>query len=311
MTHATAPDTADNPSDDDSQILARFGEWIEARRADGRCASCDDEGHRHWDRAQDIEREINGIPATSATGLAVKMYLHLHADELWYHAGGAALAGCDAHDLSYSDVRSKLSILKDIIWFAPELQPLASDYINAVPLLPFGDLKGPVPGDVKEEARRARIIYDERRQLLEKVWAVRPVTNADYWEAERQVMASHPDWYFESAEERDEEKRKAEAERKAAERKELAELLAKMDFSTKTWPADRDKAKAPSCASQEKPTSSASASRRKGARHEHRGSKRRRPDKISVARLARCLRCASARVARHHPLPEISEGSGV
>jgi hypothetical protein len=88
------------------------------------------------------------------------------------------------------------------------------------------------------------------------------VTSADYWEAERQVMASHPDWYFESAEVRDEEERKAEAERKAVgerltatEREELAEILAEMgyDRATRTWPADRDKAKAPSCASQEKP----------------------------------------------------------
>jgi hypothetical protein len=40
-----------------------------------------------------------------------------------------------------------------------------------------------------------------------------------------------------------------------AERKELAELVAEMsyDFSTKTWSADRDKAKAPSCTRQEKP----------------------------------------------------------
>jgi hypothetical protein len=170
------------------------------------------------------------------------MYLHLHADELWYHVDGAALAGCDAHDLSYADVRSKLSILKDIICLAPELQPLTSDYIKAVPLLPFGSLLRPIPGDLKEEGRRARIIRDERRELLEKVWAVRPVTNADYWEAERQVMASHPDWYFESAEERDE--RKAEAERKggwrgltAADREELAKMLAEMgyDRATRTW----------------------------------------------------------------------------
>jgi hypothetical protein len=32
-------------------------------------------------RADDIEREINGIPANGAVGLAVKMYLHLHHDD--------------------------------------------------------------------------------------------------------------------------------------------------------------------------------------------------------------------------------------
>jgi hypothetical protein len=41
----------------------------------------------------------------------------------------------------------------------------------------------------------------------------------------------------------------------AADREELAEMLAEMgyDRATRTWPADRDRTKAPSCASQEKP----------------------------------------------------------
>jgi hypothetical protein len=226
------------PATDDNKILSLFREWVEARRAD----RVDDDALA--ERVDDIEREMNSLPAIGAAGLAIKTYLYIHADDEGWRADNAALSGCDEWELEHKDTDPRRPLVRDILSFVPELYPLVADHLNLVPAQCWitALTKRFIPIPEAEKRRRDHIVDAECSELCEEIWRERPITSADYQDIVSQVIARHPDW-FETAKERAEAERQAEAERKAADRRELGELLAEMgyDFATKTWPADREK----------------------------------------------------------------------
>jgi hypothetical protein len=219
------------------RILSLFREWVEAKRAD----RWDLDNDALAERVDDIEREINSLPAIGAADLAIKTYLYLHADDEGWRADPAALSGCDKWELEHKDTDPRRPLVRDILSFVPELYPLVADYLNLVPKQCWitALTKRFIPIPEAEKRRREHIADAECSELCEEIWRERPITSADYQVIVSQVIARHPDW-FETAKERAEAERQAEAERKAAERKELRELAEMMgyDFATKTWPAD-------------------------------------------------------------------------
>jgi hypothetical protein len=185
---------------DDSRILSLFREWIEAQRASGRrwlVDDDDDDNDPDLDRATEIERKIHSIPTIGRVGIAVKVYLLIHADDDDFRADRAALPGSDIPDSECFDVSLKRSILKDVTGWVPELDKLAADYIGFVPHQPppVALLNRQEPRDLDEELRRSRIIDSEERELIKKIWAVRPPTTSDYQDIVRQILARHPDWF--------------------------------------------------------------------------------------------------------------------
>jgi hypothetical protein len=183
--------TLNNRHGDDGEILVLFRQWMEASRAYGRKA-LDDENEEQLGRAIDIEGEIIGKPAAGVADLVVKMYLHLHYDDDDFRIDLAALSGCDAADRTL-----KRSLLRDMVRFVPGLAPLVADFFNLEPSqAPIESLVAKTESRKSEEGnRRTMIVSRECRELLEEIWAIRPVTNADHREAVRQVIARHPSWF--------------------------------------------------------------------------------------------------------------------
>jgi hypothetical protein len=89
-----------------------------------------------------------------------------------------------------------------------------------------------IPIPEAEKRRRDEIVDAECSELCEEIWRERPITSADYQVIVTQVIARYPDW-FETAKERAEAERQAEAEQKKAEREELRELLVEMGYGAR------------------------------------------------------------------------------
>lgn len=200
-----------SPISPGSRILSLFREWVEAKRADR-----GEEDDALAERVDDIEREINSLPAIGAADLAIKTYLYIHGDDEGWRADPAALSGCDKWELEHKDTDPRRPLVRDILSFVPELYPLVADYLNLVPsqcwITALTKVFISIPQ--AEKRRRGDIVGAECSELCEKIWRERPITSADYQVIVSQVIARHPDW-FETAEERAEAERQAEAERKA------------------------------------------------------------------------------------------------
>lgn len=103
---------------DDADIRALFREWIaEVRRGAG---SPDQEAlDAFCDRTNDLERQIDELPAQGAAGLAIKAYLYL----FW-----TACHDRDADPASVSpandDGTHAVAVLRDAARFVPEIAEL-------------------------------------------------------------------------------------------------------------------------------------------------------------------------------------------
>jgi hypothetical protein len=223
------PEAARNSPGDD-RILALFREWVEASRADR--WDLDDDALA--ERVDDIEREINSLPGIGAVDLAIKTYLHIHAEYEGWRADHAALSGCDEWELEHKDTDPRRPLVRDILSFVPELYPLVADYLNFMPTQCWitAMTKRFIPIPEAEKRCRDEIVDAECSELCEEIWRERPITSADYQVILTQVIARYPDW-FETAKERAEAERQAEAEQKKAEREELRELLVEMGYGAR------------------------------------------------------------------------------
>ena len=94
----------------------------------GRAISDEDEAR--WeaacDRAHELADAIMLTPATSAVGLAIKTYLDVHDDDAKLRDDAAALSDENLGEWARA-------LIKDAVYFVPELAPLATDAIKVVP----------------------------------------------------------------------------------------------------------------------------------------------------------------------------------
>jgi hypothetical protein len=129
---AAEPSTSGAAHPDDSRVLLLFREWVETTRAD----RWDLDNDALAERADDIEREINSLPAIGAADLAIKMYLYIHAKDEGWRADHAALSGCEEWELKHRDTDPRWPLVREILSFVPELYPLVTNY--ATPILDYG-----------------------------------------------------------------------------------------------------------------------------------------------------------------------------
>ncbi|HJU18583.1 MAG TPA: hypothetical protein VJ770_19190 [Stellaceae bacterium] len=121
--------------DGDAAILELFRAWCEVKRIYAARLDGDEEGANAVDDcALAIERRIYKTPASGAAGLALKAYLLIHLHASAWTEDMAALPEPSKGDCL--DNYLAQSIIRDTVRFAPELEPLAADFLKDVLLTP-------------------------------------------------------------------------------------------------------------------------------------------------------------------------------
>lgn len=137
--------------DTDAQILQLFRDWVSAERLSEELgetivtgaeeAAVDPTKERDdvvaafnqaCDRATDIIEAISNVPAASATGLAIKIFLSHHLERGGQCKDAPALAAFFGQDdeLSIDQLLAR-SMIEDAAHFVPELKPLSAAVIGA------------------------------------------------------------------------------------------------------------------------------------------------------------------------------------
>jgi hypothetical protein len=121
--------------DGDAAILGLFRGWCEVKRLYAAWLDNDEDMAGAIDEcALAIERQIYKIPASGTAGLAVKTYLLIHLHASAWTENMAALAEPAGGDCLDNDLAQ--SIIRDSVRFAPDLEPLAVDFLKDVPPAP-------------------------------------------------------------------------------------------------------------------------------------------------------------------------------
>jgi hypothetical protein len=122
--------------DDDQEVRALLGQWVELRRAADRAIEA--EGQAAWDRLLDEADAVEAriiLAKPSAIGLAAKAYLFLHLDFFGdlAHEGAAIAPGklFEGGVNPAGDVAFATAMLRDAVTFLPELGPLAEPVLAA------------------------------------------------------------------------------------------------------------------------------------------------------------------------------------
>jgi hypothetical protein len=122
--------------DDDKEVRALLGQWIELRRAADRAgeAENDAEWERLLDEADAVQAQII-LAKPSAIALAAKVYLFLRLDFFADRAHeGAAIAPGKLFEGELhpaGDVAFATAMLRDAVTFLPELAPLVEPVLAA------------------------------------------------------------------------------------------------------------------------------------------------------------------------------------
>jgi hypothetical protein len=123
--------------DDDKEVRALLGQWIELRRAADRAGE-EAESQAEWDRLLDEADAVKAqiiLAKPSAIGLAAKVYLFLHLDFFGDLAHeGAAIAPGRLFEGGWhpaGDVAFATAMIRDAVTFLPELLPLVEPVLAA------------------------------------------------------------------------------------------------------------------------------------------------------------------------------------
>jgi hypothetical protein len=122
--------------DDDKEVRALLGRWIELRRGADRAYEADNltERERLLCEADAVQAQIT-TAQPSAIGLAAKVYLFLHLDFFNYLAhDSAAIAPGKLFEGGWhpaGDLAFATAMLRDAVTFLPELAPLAEPVLAA------------------------------------------------------------------------------------------------------------------------------------------------------------------------------------
>jgi hypothetical protein len=115
---------------DDAEILSLFHRWIEGHRMAFRIED-DDEFDAALDQTFDVEDAIGAIPATTAAGLAAKVYIAIRRDfgsgRNKDDAAGLAPRDCDL-DSPYAQYMA--AIVRDLAHFIPEVAKPAAPVLR-------------------------------------------------------------------------------------------------------------------------------------------------------------------------------------
>jgi hypothetical protein len=121
---------------DDDEVRALLGQWIELRRAADRAGEA--ENNAEWERLLDEADAVQAqiiLAKPSAIGLAAKTYLFLHLDFFGDRAHeGAAVAPGKLFEGGVNpagDVAFATAMIRDAVTFLPELAPLAEPVLAA------------------------------------------------------------------------------------------------------------------------------------------------------------------------------------
>lgn len=128
------PFAAGGRQDDDDQVRALFGQWLEFRRAADRASEAEDdaEGERLLDEADAVQAQII-LAGPSAIGLAAKAYMFLHMDFFNNHEGAAIAPGelFEGEMHPSGDAAFATAMIRDAATFLPELRPLVEPVLAA------------------------------------------------------------------------------------------------------------------------------------------------------------------------------------
>jgi len=125
---------------DDAELLTLFRQWVEEERAVAKWGheNPDDEDgfNRLCDASWERLRLMAAVPAASAVGLTIKVYLLT-----WLETGGScrdapALSGLG--DDEYLSTEIWRSLVRDLPAFVPELRPLVAEAVESPLTLPEG-----------------------------------------------------------------------------------------------------------------------------------------------------------------------------